>query len=154
MAKNTHGIGISKVVGEFLSDAQTLPNAGTVDSTNMVNIAGATGGRLYLSVFANTATEIVTGQAFSIELQGFTSDTAASATGIHSSAGVVEPAHYYILHKTSADDQIAWLEGELIAEIPLPEKMLKALSYDWVQLVYLTDADESADKVDAFIHYR
>ena len=150
---NLHGIGYSKLIG-VLSDGQALPNAGAADSTNMVDISGRTGGRMYIGVYANNAVEIATGQAFSIELQAFTADTAASAVAPFSSESVLEPAHYYPLYKTSADAALAWIAGELITEIPVPENMLGLMSYDFVQLVYTTDADESDDDVDAFVYYR
>ena len=148
------------IVGE-LSDAQSLPNAGGADSTNMVGIAGATGGQQWISVYANTAISIATGQAFSIELQGFTSDTAASATspfstsngsGRNHATGTLEDnAHYYLLHKTSADAQLDFAKGDLVAQCAIPEDMFRLLGYDFVQLRYLTDADESSEKVDALV---
>ena len=52
------------------------------------------------------------------------------------------------------ESEIAWLAGELIAQIAVPEDLLAALDYDYIQLKYTTDADESADKVDAFVYYK
>lgn len=154
--------GRTNTVG-ILSDAQALPNATAVDSTNMVEIGGSTNGQLMLSIFANTAISIATGQAFSIEIQAFTADTAASADSFYSevnlgginaeTSGTANPeAHMYLLHKTSADAQLDFSAGDMIYECALPDNMLRLLSYDWVQLVYTTDADESStEKVDAFI---
>jgi len=150
---NYHGIGVARVVGT-LSDAQALPNATTEDSTNMVDIKGKTGGKLMLAVYANNAVEIATGQTFSIELEGYTSDTSASATAPFSSEGALEPAHYYLLHKTSTDGALAWLPGELITEISIPENLLALMEYDFIQLKFTTNADESADLVDAFVYYQ
>lgn len=144
-------------IGTF-SDGQALPNATVADSTNMVNIGGQSNGALMVSVYANTAISIATGQAFYIELQAYSSDTAASATSPFSTSnsgltGTLEDnAHMYLLHKTSADDQLDFAAGDLICQIGVPSEWLNKLSYDYIQLVYTTDADESSEKVDAFVH--
>ena len=146
----------------WLSDNQALPNATTVDSTNMVNIVGRTNGALWINVYANTAIAIASGQAFSIELQGFTADTAVSATSPFSTgnkAGYVatggatsEPdAHYYLLHKTSGA-ALNFAAGDLITQCAIPEDLFDALGYDYVQLVYVTDASEVSETVDAFVY--
>ena len=67
------------IVDVMLSDSQILPNATSVDSTNMAYVGGQTGGKLRIAVYAAEAIAIATGQAFNIELQTFSSDTAASA---------------------------------------------------------------------------
>ncbi len=150
---NYHGIGVARVVG-VLSDAQALPNATSEYSTNMVDIKGKTGGKLMLAVYANTAVEIITTAAFNIELLGYTVDVEGSATAPFSSAGALEPAHFYPLHKTSADGEIAWLAGELITEIPVPENLLELMEYDFINLAYTASADESANLVDAFLYWQ
>jgi hypothetical protein len=148
------------IVGE-LSDSQTLPNATSADSTNMVYIGGQTGGQLWINVYAQNAVEIATGQAFNIELEGYSSDTAASATppfstanqgGVNGVTGTAESdGHYYIFHKTSADGEAAFAAGDLITQCAIPEDLFRLLEYDYVQLKYTSDADESADIVDAFV---
>lgn len=143
-----------RILGE-LSDAQTLPNATSADSTNMVYIGGHTNGGVAIYVYANNAVEIATGQAFNIELEFYTSDTAASAVAPfsydNSGTQTAVPGHYYIYHKTSDDDAAAWAAGELITMCVIPEELIALMNYDYVQLKYTTDADESADKVDAFV---
>lgn len=148
------------IVGE-LSDAQTLPDSTSEDSTNMVYIGGPTAGQLWINVYANTAITIATAQAFNIELEGYSSDTAASATppftktnsgGIPQASGTAEnDAHYYLLHKTSADGELAFDAGDLITQCAIPEDLMRLKSYDYVQLKYTTDANESSEKVDAFV---
>jgi len=161
---NYHGIATSAVVG-ILSDAQTLPNATSVDSTNMVDITGPTKGNMWINVYANTAITIATGQAFNIELEGFTADTAASATppfsvdnnGMKTSVdtGTAESdAHFYLLHKTSADGELGFSAGDLVTQVAIPEDLFRALEYDFVQLKYTTDASEVSEKVDAFVFYK
>ena len=149
----------------MLSDSQILPNATSVDSTNMAYVGGQTGGKLRIAVYAAEAIAIATGQAFNIELQTFSSDTAASAISPFSNANKGaqaagtsgtshDVAHMYLLHKTSGDDAIAYTKGDLIVDIGLPEPMMALLGHDYVQLVYTTDADESGsnEDVDAFIY--
>jgi len=158
MANNYHG---KEILGE-LSDAQTLPNATSVDSTNMVFVGFQTNGGLWIDVYAETAVTIATGQAFNIELEGYTSDTASSATppfstsnagGIQGASGTAESdAHYYILHKTSADGELAFAAGDLITQCAIPEDLFRLLSYDYVQLKYTTDANESSETVVAFVY--
>lgn len=152
-----------EILGE-LSDAQTLPNATSVDSTNMVYIGPRTNGKLWIGVYANTAISIATGQAFYIELEGYSSDTAASATSPFSTAnkagypgtsGTGETdAHYYLLHKTSADGQLDFSAGSLITQCAIPDELFDLLSYTYVQLKYTTDANESSECVDAFVYTR
>jgi hypothetical protein len=130
----------------------------------MVYIGGQTGGKLWIDVYANGTVAIATAQAFYIELQGYSSDTAASATapfsnanqgGIEGASGTAHSvAHMYLLHKTSADDAIAFSAGDLMAQIAIPEDMFRLLGYDYVQLRYETDANESSEKVDAFVYVK
>ena len=147
----------------MLSDGQTLPDATSVDSTNMAYVGGPTGGKLRLAVYAKTAIAIASAQAFNIEFQAYSADTAASATspfsnandGAQAAAGsgtLHDEAHLYLIHKTSADGAIAFSAGDLIIDIGLPESNLALLSYDYVQLVYTTDATETGETVDAFVY--
>ena len=149
------------ILGE-LSDAQALPNATAVDSTNMVYVGGKTGGSLWINIYANTAISIATGQAFNIEFQSYSADTAASAIspfstanagGMYEGSGTSEDeAHVYLLHATNADGQLDFAAGDLMCSYGIPEDNLRLISHDYVQLVYTTDADESAtEKVDAFV---
>ena len=151
------------IVDVMLSDSQILPNATSVDSTNMAYVGGPTGGKLRIAVYAAEAIAIADGQAFNIELQTFSSDTAASAISPFSNANdgaqaaggsgtSHDVAHMYLLHKTTADDAIAFTAGDLMVDIGLPEPMMALLGHDYVQLVYTTDANESSETVDAFIY--
>ena len=142
-----------KQIITMLSDGQALPDSTGADSTNMAYVGGSTNGGLAISVYAKTAISIATAQAFSIELQAFTSDAGTSATSPFQTGGVLEDnAHCYLLHKTSGDGQLDFAAGDLMAQFVIPGEWLDLLSYDWVQLRYLTDADESSETVDAFLH--
>ena len=100
------------------------------------------------------AISIATAQLFKIELQAFTADTAASATSPFQTAGVLEDnAHVLLLDKDSNDGQLDFAVGDLILQWIVPGEWLDLLSYDYIQLVYTTDADESAETIDAFTHF-
>jgi len=129
----------------ILSDGQALPNNTAADSTNMVKVGGPTGGKTSILVYAATDIDVLTGKVASIELQAFTSDTAASAVS------PITAAHVYGLHKTAADAAIDLAAGDLVTEIAIPDRLLNENSYTWVQLVYATDDDLSAMKVNAFV---
>jgi len=157
MADSRYG---NNVVAE-LSDALVIGYGGTTaDTTSMAYIGGQTGGQLWLRVYAHTAVSIATGEYWYIEFQAFTADTAASADspfstsnsgGINQATGTAETdAHYYPLHKTSADGTLAFAAGDLITEMAIPEKLCRLLSLDYVQLTNITDktdpgADETID---------
>ena len=153
MANSYYG---KQVLAE-LSDAQTLPSSTTVDSTKMALIGASTDGGLVISVYAHTDISIATGQAFSIEVETYNADTAASARppftfSTSSPATYVFQAncHYYILHKTSADGALTFQAGDLITQYILGPDQLWTDTY--IQLKYTTDADESTESVDAFVH--
>ena len=151
-----------QIIGS-LSDAQTLPDSTSADSTNMVYVGKNTNGALWVNVYANTNISIATGQAINIELETFSADTAASAIAPFSTANyggdvaygaatAETNAHAYLLHKTDADGQLDFVAGDLICEFGIPSSMLDALGHTYVQLKYTTDADESSEKVDAFVY--
>jgi hypothetical protein len=141
-----------------LATAMTLPNALTKDTTAMAFVGGSTNGALALSVYAVTAFAVATAKTFSIELQSYSADTAASAIPPFSTAntgltGTAESdAHYYVMHKTAADGAMAISAGSLITQCIIPQELLDKLAHDWVQLTFLTDEDLSAQTVDVILH--
>ena len=148
---------MKNILGE-LCDAQTINTA--EDSTNMVYIGGKTGGNLWIDVYANTAWTIASGEELTIQLQGYTADTAASATSPFSTgnaggrcvagAGTNEPdALYYIFYNTSDQGAAAFDAGDLVTQCAIPEDMFNALAYDYVQLAFTTDTSEVCD---AFVY--
>lgn len=145
-----------------LSDAVELGWGGSpVDTTVMFNIAGATNGKLWIYVYANTAITIDTGEYWYIEFQAFTADTAASADspfsttnagGIVGASGTLNnEAHIYLLHKTSGDGELAFIKGDLICEFGIPDTMCRLVSYDWAQITNITDAADDNSKIDVMI---
>lgn len=140
-----------------LSDGQAIGYGGSkLDSTNMAFIGGPTGARQTLSVYAQTAISIATGEYWYVEVEVFTADTAASAVSPFKTAGAAEDnAHLYLLHKTSADAQLDFAAGERICEYVLPNWFYEdGVKYDWVQVTMITDkTDPGTDEtVSIFTH--
>lgn len=120
----------------ILAEGGALPNATTGLST-AVKLNPNTNGRMEIAIYANTDITVPTGSAFSIELLAGSTSSGCSAP--------IEDAHVYLVHKTSADDELAFSEGDLISRYIVPENL-----GDYVQLGYSTDANLSTMKVDAF----
>jgi len=147
----------NKLILAELSDAQTLPASATsVDSTNMVYVDGSTNAGLMISVYANNDITIATGQAFNIEVETFSADTAASArppftftTSSPATKAFQSNCHLYILHKTSADGELAFSAGDLMCQYVIPPDQMWTDTY--IQLKYTVDANEASEKIDAFI---
>ena len=150
------------IVGS-LSDAQALPNATNEPSDEMVYVGNKTNGALWINVYANIDITIGASDDLSIELEAFSADTAGSATVFFSSDnaqgeiangdGTDEAgAHFYLLHRVGGTDgELSFIAGDLMCQCAIPEDMLNAVGYDWVQLRYTVDKDESAHDIDAFV---
>ena len=141
---NTHGHLVD--ANMVLCDAQALPDTTSGDSTNMVDVGVGAGNTAWLYVYANNDVEIASDQAFAMELQCFTADTAASAVS------PIDDGHVELLTKTAADGEMAFAAGDLIGCWGLSPEMLGTSR--WVQLLFTTDADESDDDVDAFVVFK
>ncbi len=156
--------GKTNIVGVF-SDAQTVVKNTSTDSTNMVGIGGKTDGSLMISIYANAVFTIVDTKVFSVALEGFTSDVAASATSFTTSAnkgGINQETSGTKLAQATVTNYLfsilgttsngAFAAGDLIYEGAVPDNMLRLLSYDYIQLVYTSTAT-AADPgvVNAFV---
>lgn len=125
----------------ILADNVALPSATSEYTTDDYNFIGPTNVGLKIVVYANTAVEIATGQAFNIEIMAGSSADPTS--------GPVAENHVYIVHKTSADGELAWADNALIATYPLDAEFLGTNVY--VRLKLTTDANESADYYSAYV---
>jgi len=123
----------------ILEDGSALPDETTGTST-AVKLNPNTNGRVQIDIYANTDIAIATGSAFFAELL-------AGATAATCVAPITN-GHTYIVHKTSADDAIAFDSGDLIASYIVPANLA-----NYVQLGYSTDEDLSAQKIDVFARY-
>lgn len=132
-----------------LCDGMTLPNAGSKDS-DAIRWVGDQSGVAEIRVYARTDIAIAAGAKFVIELECYSDDTAASAAPpFTNSSGWVDDAHFHLLYKDSSDDALSFAAGDLITAMAIPQGLLR--NRDWVQLRFTTDADESAESVDAFV---
>ena len=155
MADARYGINI---LGE-LSDAQALPDNTSADSTNMVFVGGLTNGKLYIQVRACSAISIADSKALTIELETYSSDTAASAIapfshdGAAHSHGSTSMRIFYVLASGGA---VTYDAGEIIVDVAVPDQMMALFStpHTYVQLKYTTTANESSETVDAFVYSR
>jgi len=133
-----------------LSLAQALPNAGAIDSkpdgtTEGMVFVGNHNGLAEIRVYANTAIIVSTANVLNIELECYDSDDHANAVS------PIDNAHVYLLHKTSADNELSIPKGDLVAAFAIPKDLLNGNK--WINLKYLTDEDLSAQKLDAFVHF-
>jgi len=153
-----------KTILGSLSAAQTLPSGTDEDSESVVYIGGHTGGQLWINVYAHTAISIADTADFTIEVEGYTAATAQSSftspysitngggSAIGGSGTSEDNAHYNILwHLGDTDGQLDFNAGDLMTQCAIPEDMFRLLSYDYVQLHYLTTGNESSETVDAFV---
>jgi len=125
-------------IDQVLSSDQALPNAGAGDSTNIATLNITKSGDLTVVVCAGSTTVELAGGA-TLEIRPTVGLTAAAVTTILPS----------ILLKESVQTDVTWASGEVICEFTIPKSLIGANRY--LKLAYVTSADESADKVDAFI---
>ena len=121
----------------ILSEAQTLPNNTSADSTNSVKFIGSKTGLMQINVVAATAISIAdTKQLKIVAAYGTTSSPTTSLYDV-------------IYDRTASGSAVTFAQGDLIASYTIPQD--KAGTYNYVKLTYTTTADESSEKVDAFI---
>jgi len=118
----------------------SLPDGNTSYTADMTYV-GASNGKQRLLMIAQNAVEIATGLAISVE---FVYATTADPTTNKKTA-----AHIYLLHKTNADDELAYAAGAIMIDFVLPEGLMAA--GDHFRLKITTDATETADTVDVLL---
>ena len=125
-----------------LADNIACPGSATTEyTTSDYNFIAGTNSGLKIVVYANTAFEVVTGQALNFELMA---NTTADPT-----VGPITNGHVYLVHKTSADGGLAFDDGDLICSYVLDPELLGSNVY--IRLACEVDTDESADYYSAFI---
>ena len=158
-------------IGDILSDGQALPQNTNADSTNMADISGGeTNNGLSVFIYAESITKgLDDGETLTINLQTYSSDSAADAeapfsfanssgfygatgTSMHATANTLAAdAGVFGITLTAGSADITWEEGDLIAEIPIPEVMMRLLGHTHVQLHYITDDAAIDMAVTAFV---
>ena len=124
-------------IDQILSENEALPNATSGDSTNTIKLDAVADDGLHIVVCAASTT---------VELAS--SATLEIRPTIGATAGTVTTVLPSILIKEGVQSDASWLPGEMICQFNIPAKLIGSARY--LKLTYVTSADESDDKVEAF----
>jgi len=124
-------------IDQILSEDQALPNATSGDSTNTIKLDAVADDGLHIVVCAASTT---------VELAS--SATLEIRPTIGATDGTVTTVLPSILIKEGVQSDASWLPGEMICQFNIPAKLIGSAKY--LKLTYVTSANESADKVEAF----
>ena len=124
-------------IDQILSEDQALPNATTGDSTNTIKLDAVADDGLHIVVCAASTT---------VELAS--SATLEIRPTIGATDGTVTTVLPSILIKNGVQSDVSWAPGEMICQFNIPAKLIGSARY--LKLTYVTSADESDDKVEAF----
>ena len=122
----------------ILSSAQNLPNTANADSTNVVDYGGNSGGLAKIVVKANT--DITVANTFALTIvasYGFTSSPTDTLDKVLFTKTAAVPAGF------------TYAAGDTIVEEIIPDSLPD--NYRFLKLNYATTADQSAEKVDAYV---
>ena len=124
-------------IDQILSEDQALPDATYGNSTNTIKLDAVADDGLHIVVCAaSTTVELDSGASLEIR-------PTIGATG-----GTVTTVLPSILIKEGVQSDDSWLPGEMICQFNIPAKLIGSARY--LKLTYVTSADESADKIEAF----
>ena len=124
-------------IDQILSEDQALPNATTGDSTNTIKLDAVADDGLHIVVCAaSTTVELASGA--SLEIRPTIGVTDGTVTTVLPS----------ILIKQGVQSDVSWDSGEMICQFNIPAKLIGSAKY--LKLTYVTSANESAEKVEAF----
>lgn len=127
-------------VDQILSADQALPNATAADSANVVKLNNTKGDNVHVVVTAgSTAVTLATNATLEI----------TPVVGITDVPTVKLPSIFLKGGKQSVD---SWASGDVIAQFPIPAAQIG--NNRFLKLIYTTSANQSAEKVDAFIVLR
>jgi hypothetical protein len=121
----------------ILSSAQALPNATAADSTNVVDYGGNSGGLAKIVVKANTDIDIANGKALTI------------TASYGSTSTPTDTLDKVLFTKTAAAAGFSYAAGDTIVEEIIPDSLPD--NYRFLKLTYTTTANESSEKVDAYV---
>ena len=121
----------------ILSSAQALPNNTSADSTNVVDYGGNSGGLAKIVVKANTNIAIANGKALTI------------TASYGSTSTPTDTLDKVLFTKTAGVDGFAYVAGDTIVEEIIPDSLPD--NYRFLKLSYTTTANESTEKVDAYV---
>ncbi|MDY0183539.1 MAG: hypothetical protein RBR39_09585 [Proteiniphilum sp.] len=121
----------------ILSSAQALPNATAADSTNVVDYGGNSGGLAKIVVKANTDIAVASTYALTI------------VASYGSTSTPTDTLDKVLFTKTAAAAGFSYAAGDTIVEEIIPDSLPD--NYRFLKLTYTTTANESAEKVDAYV---
>ena len=124
-------------IDQILSEDQALPNAKPGDSTNTIKLDAVADDGLHIVVCAASTTVELASSA-TLEIRPTVGLTANAVTTVLPS----------ILIKQGVQSDVSWASGEMICQFNIPAKLIGSARY--LKLTYVTSADESAEKVEAF----
>jgi len=124
-------------IDQILSEDQALPNATSGDSTNTIKLDAVADDGLHIVVCAASTT---------VELAS--SATLEIRPTIGATEGTVTTVLPSILIKEGVQSDVSWAPGEMICQFNIPAKLIGSARY--LKLTYVTSANESDDKVEAF----
>ena len=124
-------------IDQILSENQALPNATSGDSTNTIELDAVADDGLHIVVCAASTT---------VELAS--SATLEIRPTIGATEGTVTTVLPSILIKEGVQSDVSWAPGEMICQFNIPAKLIGSARY--LKLTYVTSANESDDKVEAF----
>ena len=124
-------------IDQILSENQALPNATSGDSTNTIKLDAVADDGLHIVVCAASTTVELASDA-TLEIRPTIGATDGAVTTVLPS----------ILIKEGVQSDASWLPGEMICQFNIPAKLIGSARY--LKLTYVTSADESDDKVEAF----
>ena len=124
-------------IDQILSENQALPNATSGDSTNTIKLDAVADDGLHIVVCAaSTTVELASGAT--LEIRPTVGATDGAVTTVLPSIRI----------KEGVQSDASWASGEMICQFNIPAKLIGSARY--LKLTYVTSADESADKVEAF----
>lgn len=121
----------------ILSSAQALPSSTSADSTNVVDYGGNSGGLAKIVVKANTNIAIANEKALTI------------TASYGSTSTPTDTLDKVLFTKTAAAAGFSYAAGDTIVEEIIPDSLPD--NYRFLKLSYTTTADESSEKVDAYV---
>ena len=124
-------------IDQILSEDQALPNADSGDSTNTIKLDTVADDGLHIVVCAASTTVELASNA-TLEIRPTIGATDGTVTTVLPS----------ILIKEGVQSDASWLPGEMICQFNIPAKLIGSARY--LKLTYVTSANESAEKVEAF----
>lgn len=123
---------------QIICEDTALPNAGSADLTNVVTLDSRKSGNLRILVCAASTT---------VELAGGASLTLTPSVGTTTAAtSLVLPS---TIITQAVQTTASWAPGMPMCEIIIPRSLIGANKY--LKLIAKTTADESADKIEAYL---